>query len=142
MKLSKNFTLEELVRSGTAQRLRINNTPTEKVIKNLRELCEKVLQPIREKFGEPLVVSSGYRSPALNRRLGGARTSQHLTGSAADIHTMSDTPADNKRLFDMIRQMMKDGEIKVGQLIDEYNYNWVHVSLPNAGKVNQVLSIK
>jgi len=79
----------------------------------------------------------------LNNAVGGAKSSQHCKGEAADIRSVSDSIQDNKELFNLILNMINKGEIKVGQLIDEYGYNWVHVSLPRVGKVNnQILHIK
>ncbi len=85
MNLTKNFTLEEFVRSDTARRLGIDNTPNEVEIRNMRNLAEKVLQPLRDKYGAPITISSGYRGLALNRAVGGTSSSQHLTGEAADL---------------------------------------------------------
>ena len=142
-KLSKNFTYEELVKSATATRLKINNTPNKEQHDNLKKLAETVLQPIRDKYGKPLIVSSGFRCEKLNKAVGGAKTSQHCKGEAADIRTVSDSIADNKALFNFILEMINKGEIKVGQLIDEYGYNWIHVSLPRVGKMNnQILHIR
>lgn len=142
-KFSNNFTYEELIKSPTANRLKINNTPNSQQYKQLKKLAIDILQPIRDKFGEPLIVTSGFRCEKLNKAVGGSKTSQHCKGEAADIHTVSDTIKDNKKLFDLILDMIKKGEITVGQLIDEYNYNWVHVSLPRVGKQNnQILHIK
>lgn len=142
-KFSNNFTYEELIKSPTANRLKINNTPNSQQYKQLKKLAIDILQPIRDKFGEPLIVTSGFRCEKLNKAVGGSKTSQHCKGEAADIHTVSDTIKDNKKLFDLVLDMIKKGEITVGQLIDEYNYNWVHVSLPRVGKQNnQILHIK
>ena len=138
IKLSKNFSLDELVTSPTATRLKIDNTPNDTVVKNLKELAIKVLQPIRDKYGSSIVVSSGYRSTKLNKTIGGSETSQHCVGQAADLN-LGDKKL-NKKLFELIAEMIKNEEIKVGQLINEYNYSWVHVSLPYQ-KVNQILSI-
>ena len=91
MKLSEHFDLNEFTRSATADRLHIDNSlnpsdPTgQSIINNLRNLCEKVLEPLRQHFGIPVVISSGYRCPALNKAVGGVPNSQHLTGEAADI---------------------------------------------------------
>ena len=85
MKLSEHFDLNEFTRSATADRLHIDNTIPEDLILNLRNLCEQVLEPLREHLGHPVVISSGYRYPALNRAVGGVPNSQHLTGEAADI---------------------------------------------------------
>lgn len=141
MNLSKNFTLEELTASPTAKAKGIDNTPTEKVIAELTKLAKTVLQPIREAYGKPIIVSSGYRCPALNTAVKGAKTSQHMLGQAADIKTKSDNPKDNKELFDIAVKLMKEGKIVTGQIIDEYNYDWVHISTPGGHK-NQILHIK
>ena len=137
--LSKNFTLEEMIASATAKRKGIDNTPDKKVLENLTKLCKDVLQPIRDKLGKPLTVTSGYRCPKLNTAVGGAKNSQHKLGQAADI-TLGNTKL-NKALFNLIVEMMKKKEIKVGQLIDEYGYRWIHVSTPYS-KVNQILHIR
>ena len=142
MKLSKNFTSEELVRSTTAQRLRINNEPSSKELASLTVLATDILQPLRDAWGQPIVVSSGYRCEELNKAVGGAKNSQHLLGEAADIHTLSDFPADNQALFSTAVCLVRDGKIKVGQLIDEYGYNWIHISLPNSKHTNQILHIR
>ena len=81
----KYFTLRELTRSDTAARKDIDNTPTPTAEQHLRSLVEHVLDPLREAYGKPIYVNSGYRSPALNSAVGGARNSQHMKGQAADI---------------------------------------------------------
>lgn len=139
MKLSKNFTLEEMINSPTAKRLKIDNTPNAKELANLRKLCQEILQPIRDKRGSVITVNSGFRCEKLNKQVGGTPTSQHRYGQAADI-TLGN-PTLNKKLFNMIYDMIKNKEIKVGQLIDEYNYRWIHVSLPYS-KVNDIKHIK
>ncbi|MBR6516695.1 MAG: peptidase M15 [Bacilli bacterium] len=140
MKLSKNFTLKEMIVSNTAKKYGIDNTPSDDVLYNIKNLVEYVLQPIRDKYGKPIVINSGYRCLALNNKVGGSKTSQHLTGAAADIE---DKSGNNKELFYLIKKMIENGEIEVGQLIWEYgtkeNPNWVHVSLPKKNKKNQIL---
>lgn len=138
IKLSKNFTLSEMTSSATAKRLNIDNTPNKNELECLKVLCQTVLQPIRDKRGTAITVTSGYRCEKLNNAVGGSKTSQHRFGQAADI-TLGN-PRLNKNLFNMILDMVKKNEIKVGQLIDEYNYRWIHVSTPYK-KTNQVLHI-
>lgn len=141
MRLSKNFTYDELVYSATAERLGLDNTPNEKELDNLKRLANEVLQPIRDKWGRAIIVTSGFRSEKVNKAVGGVKTSQHRLGEAADLKIGS--KSQNKAMFNFILDMIQKGEIKVGQLIDEYNYSWVHVSLPREGKTNnQVLHIK
>ncbi len=120
----KYFTINELTRSTTAKRLKIDNTPSTEVKVNLTQLVEKVLDPLREEWGDSIIVSSGFRCEKLNRKVGGAAGSQHITGQAADIHTRTDKPEDNKKLFDLIIKL----KLPFDQLIDEYGYNWIHVS--------------
>ena len=141
MNLSPHFTLEELTRSVTARNRSIDNTPSKSELANLRLLAETVLEPLREAFGRPITVSSGFRCPELNKAVGGARTSQHLLGQAADIHAPTGTAEANKALFETAVALIRSGKINVGQCIDEYGYSWVHISLP--GKhVNNIIHIK
>ena len=136
MNLSKNFTLEEFTASSTAKYRKINNIPDSESIKNLGNLCQKILQPIRDKFGKPIRITSGYRNKKLNHAVRGSSSSQHLKGEAADI--ISDN---NKELWDVICAMLLNGEIAVGQLIDEKNLSWIHISLPIKGHYNQILHL-
>lgn len=133
----KYFSIAELTKSATASRKGINNTPDESVKRNLNLLVDNILDPLREAFGEPIIVTSGYRCGRLNKAVGGATKSQHMYGQAADIRTVSDKPSDNKKLFDLIREL----KLPYDQLIDEYNYNWVHVSYSSRHR-RQILHIK
>ena len=136
MNLSENFTLEELTASYTARSRKINNTPNEMQIENLTRLCVEILQPIRNHWGNPLIVTSGFRSPELNMVVGGSATSQHLKGEAVDIISY-----DTRKLWKLITEMIKKGEIRVGQLIDEKNLSWIHISLPSGTRLNQTLRL-
>lgn len=145
MNITKNFTMEEMLSSYSAKKRGIDNTPIEDHKNNLIKLVTEVLQPIRDAFGEPILVSSGYRCPALNKAVGGVANSDHRYGCAADIKTKSDKPADNKRLFDFICKMAKEGKIKCRQILDEYGYDWIHISINNkynSKKDNEILHIK
>ena len=133
----KYFTLVELTKSQTANRLKINNVPNENQKQNLINLVENILDPLREAYGYPIIVSSGFRNEKLNNVVGGAKNSQHTTGQAADIHTVSDTVSDNKKIFDLIISL----NLPFDQLIDEYNYNWIHVSFGPRNR-KQILHIK
>lgn len=143
MNLSLNFTLEELCASSTAKRLGIENVPPQNVVINLRALCRNVLQPLRKAWGSPIIVTSGYRCKRLNDAVKGASNSDHLYGCAADIRTVSDLPADNKRLFDCACSLIRKGDITVKQCIDEYGYNWIHISWQDGrtSKMNQILHL-
>ena len=140
MKLTEHFTLEELTNSPTANRLHIDNFPSDKIISSLMELSE-LLEKIRNIYNKPIVVTSGYRCEKLNKAVGGVKTSQHMKGEAADIRSLSNTRKDNKELFDLIVKMVKSNDIYVGQVIDEYNYNWIHISIPHLTNNNQILHI-
>ena len=132
MQLSKNLALAEVTRSETAKRKGVSNMPTEAHIANFKLLAEKVFQPIREHFGKPIHISSGYRSAALNKAIGGASSSQHCTGEAIDID-MDGTEISNKQVFDFIKE-----HLEFDQLIWEFgtdaNPDWVHVSYESTGK--------
>lgn len=146
IKLSPNFTLNELIQSSTANKYGISNTPDSQSLTNLTKLCKEVLQPIRDKYGKAIVISSGYRSPKVNKLVGGVSTSQHVKGEAADIHSKSDTEKDNMVLWKLICDMVKSGEIKVGQYIFEYGHknigpSWIHLSQDTPKFHNQKLYI-
>lgn len=126
MKLSKNFSLDELTKSQTALRMGIDNEPTPGDLYNLSQLCDNILQPVREHFGKPVTVSSGYRSVALCEAIGSSAKSQHAKGEAADFEIVG---IDNKEVavwirdnldFDqLILEFYKDGEPSSG---------WIHCS--------------
>lgn len=125
----KYFSIQELCRSNTAVRLGINNSPSELIRTNLEALVEHVLDPLRAAWGAPIIVTSGYRCPALNRAVGGASSSQHTIGEAADIRTLTDSRADNKRLLDLLLRL----KLPFDQVINEYpdsqgRPDWIHVS--------------
>lgn len=130
----KYFTVEELSRSSVAQTKRIDNKPNAEQKSALVDLIENVLDPLREKFGKPILVSSGFRSKDLNRAVGGAASSQHMKGEAADIYT--GTKEGNKELFDIIRK-----ELPFDQVIDEKDFSWVHVSYKESGNRKQTLKL-
>lgn len=133
IKLSKNFTLDEMCKSAAARKLRVRNVPSPDVVSRLRALCENVLQPLRDYMGEPVIINSGYRSPELNRQIGGARSSQHVIGEAADINCKgSFRYAEKVITFIMLN-------LKFDQLILEKKKGaiWVHVSYTTTGKNRQ-----
>lgn len=118
----KYFTIKELCKSSTAIQKGIDNTPNSEIVSNLEQLVDKILDPLREEFGEPIIVNSGYRSPALNKAVKGAANSQHVSGQAADITAGS--KFGNKRLFILAQKL----NLPFDQLIDEKNYSWIHIS--------------
>lgn len=131
----KYFTIDELCHSDTAKSKGIDNTPSEEVKKNLEALIENVLDPLREAYGKPIYINSGYRCSELNKAVGGVSTSEHQSGRAADIDTHD--YEENKKLFKIIQEL----NLPFRQLIDESNLSWVHVSYnPNDIK-RQVLKL-
>lgn len=134
----KYFTIEELTASATAKRLGISNKPTAEITASLERLVDNVLDPLREAWGAPIIVTSGYRSVKLNKAVGGAKSSQHCYGQAADIRTVSDRPEDNRRLRDLLIEM----NLPYDQVIDEYGCDWIHVSHRSAGNRGQLLTAK
>ena len=138
MRLSKNFTYEEFIRSSTAERMGIDNRPKtkeeeNKVIENLRNLCLEVLQPLRDYVGAPVHINSGYRCKALNLAVGGVKNSQHSRGEAADIRIASPKQGrewaawieDNCRFDQMLLERNKNGGV------------WLHVSCKRDEKANR-----
>lgn len=126
MTLSNNFTLEEMTVSQEAARSGLRNAPDALQTQSLALLCQNVLEPLRERLKKPVVVSSGFRSETINRRIGGAAKSQHCRGEAADITVPGMSVAD---LFALIRAM----KLPVDQCIEEFGA-WVHVSHARTGK--------
>ena len=138
MKLTENFSLNELTKSQTAERKGIDNTPSAEHQDNLKSLCEMILQPIRDHFGQVVSVSSGYRSPELCVAIGSSTQSQHAKGQASDFEIFG---VSNKELADYI-----DQNLDYDQLILEYwkgedepNSGWVHCSYTNGNNRKQYL---
>ena len=128
MKLSKNLTLKECLRSKTAKRLGIDNTPEdETVIKNLEKVARFIFQPLRDAFGCPIYVSSGYRCPDLNRAIGGSKRSQHMEGRALDLDADVYENCTNAQIFNWIKNNLDFDQI-VWEFGTEDNPDWVHVS--------------
>jgi hypothetical protein len=128
VKLSKNLTLKECLRSKTAKRLGIDNTPEdETVIKNLEKVARFIFQPLRDAFGCPIYVSSGYRCPDLNRAIGGSKRSQHMEGRALDLDADVYQNCTNAQIFNWIKNNLDFDQI-VWEFGTEDNPDWVHVS--------------
>ena len=138
MKLSNNLTLKEVTKSGTATRKGISNEPTKQHLQNLKIIADKVFQPIREYFKEPIYISSGYRSKLLNKAIGGSSTSDHCKGFALDLdQDYRNTGITNKMVFEFIRE-----NLEFKQLINENNYSWIHVSYDPKNLKNEILELK
>ena len=160
----KYFSIEELAKSASAERLAIDNTPPRAARKMLTILVEQLLDPIRRRYGAPIVVTSGYRSPALNTAVGGVANSHHIVGCAADIVAPLLSPQGGKNqaapflssplggseggrgvqtqsLFHLIIQMQREGAIRFTQLIAEEGYRWLHISYVPGMLRNQVIDV-
>lgn len=133
--MGKYFSIEELYQSNTANAKGIDNTPNALQKTNLENLIKNILDPLREAYGKPISVNSGFRCEALNKAVGGAKNSEHLSGCAADIDVHS--VAGNKELFELIQKL----NLPFRQLIDEKNMSWVHVSYNPSDIKRQVLKL-
>lgn len=134
MKLSQNFTLDEFTQSASAKRLGISNEPTPEIIANLQLLVTNVLQPLRTALGHSIKVTSGYRSPAVNKAVGGVKSSQHSEGKAVDIVVEGVAP------YDVVKFLMSMN-IEFDQAIQEFG-EWTHISYDLHSNREQVLTAK
>lgn len=137
-RISKNFTLDELIHTSTG----LENIPNESQIKNLVYVVENFLQPLRDALGSPIIVTSGFRSKAVNSAIGGAPSSQHLKGEAIDF---ASPRLKNEELIDLAKEL----GLPFDQLIDEQLYNskgirrnWIHVSLKRTGNRKQLMTAR
>jgi hypothetical protein len=140
MKLSKYVSLAEVTRSDTAKRKGIDNSPTAEHLENLKTICEEVFDKVREHFGVPIYISSGYRSAALNKAIGGSATSDHNNGKALDLDQDGHgNGVKNKDVFNFIKdnlefdQLIAEGSNGAGDM------NWVHVGYRKGTNRKQIL---
>jgi hypothetical protein len=142
MKISTHLNLAEVTRSDSAKRHGIDNTPTPEHLENFKLLAEKVFEPIRLHFKEPIFISSGYRSKALNDFIGGSASSQHCKGQAIDIDMDgSKGGVTNKMVFDFIKSRL-DFDQLIAEFPENSNPAWVHVSFTKTGNRKQILVAK
>ena len=160
----QHFTIQELSASASAERLAIDNTPPRAAQRMLTILVEQLLDPIRRRYGAPIIVTSGYRCPALNTAVGGVANSHHIVGCAADIVAPLLSPQGGKSqtapflssplggseggrgdqtqyLFHLIVHMQREGAIRFTQLIAEEGYRWLHISYVPGMLRNQVIDV-
>lgn len=131
--MGKYFTIDELCRSITARERHINNEPTPEAVANMEALIASVLDPIRELYGKPIKVSSGYRCPELNRLVGGVKKSQHVFGEAADIK--GEDSMENYRIGCLIAKNCPFDQLIFEQVMHDNLYpQWIHVSFRATGK--------
>ncbi len=148
MRLSENLTLEECIKSNTASRLGIENIPTNEHAQNLKLIAKKIFQPIREHFGVPIYVSSGYRCKELNEAIGGSykivdgkkiQSSQHCHGQALDLDQDNrNSKVSNRDVFDFILMNLQFDQL-IYEFGDSLNPSWVHVSYKEEKNRNKVL---
>lgn len=154
MQISKNFSLDELTKSPTALQWGFKEqfTPPEDVVENLIELVVHVLQPLRDKLGKSIRISSGYRCPRVNSKVGGAaktingkvvQTSDHVLGRAADIECWVDGKEANNLIIDALRELAKTESFSWDQIILEHNTlfnpSWIHISYREGNNRKQIL---
>lgn len=138
--MGKYFTVKELCASETAKKKKIDNTPSPEVREHLEELIV-VLDQIREAWGSPIIITSGYRCPKLNTAVGGSKTSSHMTGYAVDMHPKT---GNNRTFHRFVEKWLLDNNVGFDQIINEYDYSWTHLGIKNSeGKQRrQSFSIK
>jgi len=142
MKLSKNLSLAEFTRSSTAKRRGIDNNPDGDHLEAAKQLAENIFQPIREHFGKAIFISSGYRSDALNKAIGGSTTSQHSKGEAIDIDMDGHPGPSNTDVFEYIKDNLPFDQL-IWEFGDDKKPDWVHVSYKaNGPQRGQILRAK
>lgn len=137
VQLTPHFKLSEFTKSSTATVRKIDNTPNEQAISNLKLLCEQVLEPLRVHFNCPIIIGCGYRSPALNKAVGGVKNSQHMTGEAADIHIPNE--ATGKRWFVWMMDNLKFDQLIMEKSTPSSSRYWIHVSFSRTRCRQQVI---
>ena len=137
--MTEHFTLNEFLRSDTASRYKIDNTPNKEQLENI-EFVARQLEIIRSYYNKPMFITSGFRTKELNTLLKGSKTSQHMQGLAVDINLKS--KEENKIFFNLVNKLIQEKKIKVYQLIDEYNYKWVHIGFSKTNPKGQILHLK
>ena len=122
-----------MLKSRTATRLGLSNSPNEEHVKNMQALAENIFQPLRDYFGVPIHISSGYRSEALNKAIGGSKSSQHCKGQAMDIDRDGYSQPNNAQIFEYIKNNL-DFDQMIWEFGTQQNPEWVHVSHKRDGK--------
>lgn len=136
IQLTEHFKLSEFTRSGTTSKYNIPNVPNEEQIANLKALCVNVLEPLRQWYGKPIVIGSGYRCPAVNNHpeVRGATNSQHMKGEAADLHLPS--IAIGRQWLEFILDQLAYDQVIWEH--DKSGHYWIHISFKRNGKNRQV----
>lgn len=134
--ISKHITLAEATESATALRLGIKNVPNEVELDTMKYVAENLFEPIREWYDKPIKINSFFRCIALNKAVKGSLTSGHVLGNSIDIS--GGNKVENKKIFDFI----KTSGLDFDQVINEYDFTWIHISLKKTGNRKQILVIK
>jgi|TARA_R100000455_G_C6212408_1_gene79538 hypothetical protein len=134
MRLSKNFSRAEIEHSNTAKRLGISNEMSEKHLESMQRLIDNLIQPMRDAIG-PIRISSGYRSPKLNKAIGGSSRSQHSKGEALDLQFWEKGKMNNRVIYEWV---LESG-VEFDQMINEFDFSWIHISLKSRENRSQVL---
>ena len=134
--ISKHISTAEATESATALRLGIKNVPNEVELEAMKYVSENLFEPIREWYNSPIKINSFYRCLALNKAVNGSKTSGHVWGNSIDIS--GGNKIENKKIFDFI----KTSGLDFDQVINEYDFTWVHISLKKTGNRKQILVIK
>jgi len=140
MKISKNLSLSEVVKSNTATRRGIDNNPTQEHLESLEDIANNIFQPLREDLGVPIGISSGYRSKDLNEAIGGSKKSQHSKGEALDLDADMYGRVTNKKIFDYIKENLVFDQL-IWEFGNDNEPNWVHVSYTRK-KTNRMQVLK
>lgn len=135
MNISKHITYEEATKSATALRLNIKNVPNDEQLNAMKMVAVNCFEPLREWYDKPIRVNSFFRNSDLNRAVKGSTTSQHCKGEAIDMDAGS--KEENKKLYDWCK-----ANLVFDQLINEYDFSWVHISFKAGMNRNQTLAIK
>jgi len=145
MKLSENLSVNEVIKSNTATRKGIDNHPTQEHLEALEDIAENIFQPIREHFKVAIGISSGYRSEALNKAIGGSKTSQHSKGEALDLDADMFGKITNKQIFEFIKENLVFDQL-IWEFGNDNEPNWVHVSFttrrPNRMQILKAYKLK
>ena len=134
MKISEHISYDEATLSPTAIRNGISNQPNEEQLHNMQQMAENLFEPLRKLYGKPIKINSFFRSQKLNQLVNGSPSSQHVKGQAIDI--TGGSKEENKKLFELVKTLDFD------QLINEYNFSWLHISYKTSGNRKQILVIK
>ena len=134
MNISKHISFSEATHSDKAIKLGLDNTPNTEQLNNMILVATMCFEPIRLWYGKPIKINSFFRSEAVNKAVGGAKTSQHCKGEAIDLSAGS--KEENKKIYEWIKE-----NLQFDQVINEYDYTWVHISYKREGNRNQTLAI-